>query len=137
MPLPIVPPGLEAKANQILADVAANLVAVQPGYLATHRRYWQGIRSHAITPKDGAKAAPDKKRKPTDQAEDWTAANIALPASMEIAVTVNVYQTPRNGWGYEVMGEIEIGGRLWRRCVNIGPEKYRAADWRDATPGVV
>lgn len=132
MPLPNIPAGIETKANQILGDLQTVLAPVQVNYLKANRGYWQGIRSHVVTPKDGGKSAPDKTRKPTDQKENWTDVAVTLPASMEITATVNVYDGP-NGKGYEMVGEIEIGGRLWRRTVNVGLEKYRDGDWRDVT----
>lgn len=134
MPLPIIPPGLEAKADKILADVGVSLAAMQPDFLATRTRYWQGICTHPTLPKDGNKTAPDKSRKPHYQDEDWNAVSVTLPATMEIAVTVNTYQTPRDGWGYECVGSLEIAGQVWQRTINVGPETWREHKWQDVTP---
>lgn len=125
--LPEPPPGLEAKADQILIDLVAALVPVQADYLAAHGRYWQGVRSHPVTPSDGEKTAPDRTRRPTDQAESWEDAAVPLPASMEIATAVDVYDGP-GGHGYVVVGEIAIAGRRWRRAIGVGPEA-RSHDW--------
>ncbi|MCL5264906.1 MAG: hypothetical protein M1343_06910 [Chloroflexi bacterium] len=133
MPLPEMPADKETKANNVLGSLLLGLTTVQASYQHQHGRFWQGLRTHAVTPADGKAATPDTTRKPTDEAEDWVAAGVALPASMEVAIRVDTYEGPE-GQGYVVIGEIEIGSRLLRRCVNVGPEVYRAHDWVDVTP---
>ncbi len=133
MPLPNMPAGIETKANSIFGNLLLGLTGVQPNYQRQHGRYWQGLRTHAVTPADGKAAPPDTTVKPTDEAENWNALGVALPSSMEIATRVDTYDGPE-GQGYVVIGEVEIGGRLWRKCMNVGPETYRTHAWMDVTP---
>ncbi len=131
--LPEPPPGLEAKADRILSDLAAALAPIQASYLGAHGRYWQGLRSHAALPADGNGEAPDLSRKPTDQTESWQDVRVPLPAAMVIATQVDVYDGPL-GRGYIVAGELEIVGRRWRRAIGVGPEA-RSHDWEQMQSG--
>lgn len=125
---PKLPEGLEAKANTILSDVANSIGPLQADYQTQHGHYWQGLRTHGLLPKDGAAAAPDKSRKPSDQVEDWNAAGVSLPSTMVVAVQVDNYDGP-SGQGYVVIAEVELAGRVWRRALGIGPEA-RSHDWQ-------
>lgn len=122
--LPEPPPGLQAKADQMLADLQAALAGVQTSYLASKGRYWQGLSTPATVPADGTELAPDLTRRPTDQTETWTGAGVALPATVPVAVRVDVYDGPA-GWGYVVAGLLTIGSRQYERRINVGPESYR------------
>ena len=135
MPFPQLPVGLEAKANKILADLQNDLVPIQAIYLAQRGRYWQGILTHPVLPRDGAASPPDKRRKPTDQIEDWNDVNVPLPANMECAVAVDVYNRGPAYQGYVVRGEVEIAGERWVKQVNVGPpgEGYRTQEWTRQT----
>lgn len=141
MPLPEPPPGLQAKCDQILSDLQTALATIQPAYRdtvvgptgRTRERYWQGIWTHASPPADGTNIAPDKSRKPTDQAEDWNAVSVTLPSTMPLRVAVDVYAGPA-GPGYVLMGELAIGNQVWRRAINVGPENRRSHDWQQVRP---
>ena len=131
MPLPDIPAGLEKRRNDVMNAVIVELAGYQTDYADRHGgRYWQGIRTHPVLPKDGNEIAPTKSRKPTDQAEDWS--GVTLPAGMPIAVEVHVHDGPE-GTGYTVFGWIEIAGRTWQRGVGVGAHSA-TFDWTDVTP---
>lgn len=106
--------------------IANAIVNYQIAYFEENGRYWQGIRTHEIAPTDGRTEVPIKTRRPSDQAEDWSA--ISLPNSMDVALEVHTYDGP-NGKGYIIFGECIIDGEVWRRAINFGPETYRDSDW--------
>lgn len=121
---------IEKKCNDMLGAVVSQLVAYQTDYARTHAgRFWQGIRTHPVLPVDGNETAPDKTRKPTDQAEDWS--GITLSANMLIAVEVHTHRGPA-GDGYTVFGWIKIGERTWQRAVGVGAHAT-TSDWADVT----
>lgn len=141
---PKIPEGLETKCDAVLNDLVDQLATIQESYknavIATDEagrqisrgKYFQGLRTHNILPADGNKIAPDKTKKPADQGENWADIGIVLPSSMELAVQVDVYEGPR-GWGYVVIGIIEIAKKVWRKAINVGPEDYRNSDWQEIT----
>jgi len=124
-------------AEEIRGTVDTRLVGrwseiqqAQAGYHATHGRYAQGLLTHSSIPADGVEAAPDRKHaKPTDQAESWEQLS-NLPATMMSALRLDVYDGPE-GVGYVVVVGVRIGGRLWQKRINVGPETWRAHGWRE------
>jgi len=133
---PDIPPGLASQCNQILSDLQTELATDQPAYAAAHGgRFFQGLKTPATTPADGASGAPDKTRRPSDQAENWNDANVTLPAQMQCSVEVHVYQGPQ-GWGYVIIGEVGAGGKKYHKAINVGPESHRSHDWREIPASV-
>lgn len=129
MPLPLLPIGFQLKADKIMSDLQTALVPIQETYKVQHGGYWQGLQSHAVIPQDGNAAAPNKASHPTDQRETWADVDVPLPASMEIAVAVDVYAGPA-GHGYSIRGAVEIAGERWVRIEHVaGPETWRGQDW--------
>jgi hypothetical protein len=86
------------------------------------------LRTHTVIPADGATAAPDMARKPSDQDESWSTFAFALPAQTEGALSVDVYQS-RKGHGYIVNADVVADGIRYRRSVNFGPESRYDRDW--------
>ena len=99
-------------------------------------RFFQGIRTPALIPSDGATAPPDLTLKPTDQPESWADAKIALDAQVEVALQCDVYDGPL-GRGYVLSAIVEYNGRRWQRALNSGPESWRTHLWRDVSPAVL
>ena len=124
----MIPNDLLTKLNTLLDDTAAQVAAVQAAYRSARNRYWQGARTHAVPPSDGATAPPDLTRKPSDQAESWASFGIALPAQMEAALSVDAYQS-RAGHGYVVNADVIVAGVHYRRSRNFGPETWHERDW--------
>jgi hypothetical protein len=119
------------KADAMWASVASHVADRQADYFAAHGRFFQGIRTHQPRPKDGAEAAPETNRRPTDQAEDWNGAGFALPAFLEI----HVYDDPA-GKGYVAILEVEVAGSVWRRSVGADPEAVaRTRGWLEIREG--
>ena len=120
----MLPIDLESKIAALLTNLAGQLAALQPAYLSAKGGYWQGVRTHAIIPLEGLPTAPNPFAKPTDQAENWTAFGIVLPALTEAALSVESYRGP-SGHGYVIHAEVISSGTRYRRSENFGPETYR------------
>lgn len=119
------------KADAMWSNLASHVADRQAAYLATNGRYFQGIRTHSPVPADGAGAAPDPSRKPTDQAESWQDAGFALPAAMPAALAVHVYDGPK-GKGYTAILEVLVTGKRLMRAESFGPEAvHRTHAWAE------
>ena len=125
----MIPDHLQTRLDPLLEDVAAQVGAIQEAFRTVYGRYWQGARTHSAVPADGATAAPDLSRKVLDQEESWGSFGFDLPAEIEGALSVDVYQT-REGHGYVVNAEVLAGGIHYRRAINHGPEFWRGHDWK-------
>lgn len=121
-------------ADDRLSELAAALAGRQAAYRAARGRYWQGAPTHALPPADGAKVAPDRAARPSDQAEDWDRFGVPLPAALEVGLRVDVYDGPA-GQGYVAVAEVLVTGRLWRRAQNVGPEGWRSSGWVELEAG--
>jgi hypothetical protein len=121
---------VEARLRALLQDI----VQRQQVYRAMNGRYWQGVRTHAVTPADGAATAPDLTRKVGDF-EDWQTFGAQLPATVECAFQVDTY-SGTGGDGYTVTVFVEVAGDVWTRTATIGPDSRRATAWQkvSATP---
>lgn len=119
----------DAKLNGLLTALQAQ----QATYAAQHGgRFWQGQRSHSVTPVDGAEQRPDiGTRAPHDQPEPYPA--VIRNASLPFALQVDVYDAP-SGRGYTTTITVSIGGQEWRRVDNEGPESWRAKAWAPVPP---
>jgi len=108
------------------------LQAAQAAYLAQHRRYFQALRTHTVRPADGLETPPDRLLdKPTDQAHRWGDV-FPLPATMPARIALNVYDGPA-GKGFEAVVSVRIGGDVWRRVAQVGPETHRVRPWHRVT----
>ena len=131
MPLPDIPPGLEARANQALATFIETLEGIQPDYLIQHGGYFQGL--HAAIPADGADYVPDPDQHPTDQAESYADEGVTFPSNGPIALGIDVYDGPQ-GKGWIVYGLIIVAGQVWKKQADQGPMGL-SFDWRELTDG--
>lgn len=130
------------RCDTILASHWPNVQARQAAYRARTGRYWQGLRSHLVTPAHltaaYSDAAPDRyASKPTDQAESWAEvlreiSGVAIP----MTITMDVYNGPQ-GWGYVAAVEARYNGTLYRRSQNVGPEDFRTQPWHVANEGAL
>ncbi len=123
------------KEIQIAVDawLEANLAdfeAKQEAFLASKGgRYFQGIITPAVPPKDGSTKEPVLTRKPTDQAEDWGAFGKAL-STLPCSVEIHVYEGPKGkGWTLHLHALTDKDERL-TRSIGFGPEaEDNAKDW--------
>ena len=128
-----------ATPNQIRQAVEGRLRALlqdlhqrQQIYRAMNGRYWQGARTHAVTPADGNATAPDPTRKVGDF-EDWQTFGAQLPAAVECAFQVDTYSGP-GGDGYTVTVFVGVAGDVWTRTATFGADSKRASGWQRVTP---
>lgn len=63
--------------------------------------------------------------------DSWYSNEVNLPAYMVVSVRVDVYDGPQ-GVGYLLYAQTKQNGWTWERVINIGPEEWRAYDWRIA-----
>lgn len=126
--LPDNPPGIRAKVDAIVNDLADAASAFQSVKLAARGRYWQGLSSHAAPPADGAASAPDRARAAQGETENWSDAGLPLPPLMECAARIDVYDGP-SGRGYVIAGELLLAGVRYLRRIHTGPEAWREHDW--------
>ena len=124
----MIPTELKTKLDTLLNNTAAQVAAAEDDYYSMFGRYWQGARTHAVPPSDGATAAPDLTRKPSDEAASWSGMGLALPAQTEAALSVDVYRS-RAGHGYIVNADVIVAGVYYRRSRNFGPESWHERDW--------
>jgi hypothetical protein len=120
--------------DSALDGLWAQLAERQAAYRRGRGRYWQGLDTPATLPEEGADAAPDPARAPDDQAEDWAAAGIVLPARLAGALAVHVYDGP-DGQGYVLMARARRGGGVWAAARQAGPEGWRSHPWREEGEG--
>lgn len=112
-----------------LAAVWPQLTARQDAYFTAKGRYWQGRRTHAVAPADGAAAPADRlSDRPTDQAEDWTAFGVGAWTEA-FALEIHCYRGP-GGNGWVARAVVTLGGRTWERWRGQGPED-RDVPWAD------
>jgi hypothetical protein len=130
-PLPQPAPIVRTTIDTLVVDHLAKLQAFEAAYQLNHRGYFQSLASHSVVPADGAALAPDKLASgPTDQAETLTAfwSDAQLVAEIPYSFRTDVYDGP-DGQGYVLSVQVQLGGELWERSVNVGPETYRETPW--------
>jgi len=140
-PFPAAPARASALAptpGEIRAAIDARLAQLWPvvqakedSYFAAHGHYWQGLRTHTILPADGALLVPDiAARTPTDQPDPWPAAIKTI--AIEMALVIDVYDGPF-GQGYVASVWVMVGGRIFTRSAQVGPETWRVEGWHEVT----
>lgn len=85
----------------------------QEAYYALKGRYWQGLAHGQRT---------------HDYNEGW--ADMAVTRPTDVSAAVNVYRAPQ-GWGWELAVTIVDGSNTYHRCINHGPETWRAHRWQE------
>lgn len=124
------PAQIRQAVDDRLAALWAAIQNKQDIYAASHGgRYWQGLRTHTITPADESTALPSIGAQcPTDQlGQPWP--NAILTAPMEMALQIDVYDGPQ-GTGYQATVWVTIAGNTWMRTAQVGPENWRVSGWR-------
>lgn len=124
----LTPVQIRQAVDDKLAAAWTQLQNRQAAYLGTHGRYFQGIKTHAVTPADGDETAPALTRRPTDQTENWSDAGFNLPATLPMALQIDTYDGPQ-GKGFVAVLTVQIDGQLWRRSAQVGPELWRGGVW--------
>lgn len=121
-------------AAEIRTQVDTELTALwtkiqtrQATFFTNRGRYWQGSRTHLITPAEGLPVPPDGTLRPTNEAQGWAALG-DLPLTMSMTVWLDVYDGP-GGPGYVAHAEVVINGNTWRRSRQHGPETWRTRGW--------
>ncbi len=124
----MISPSLQSTIDNLITNVLSQLATLQPGYLSSKARYWQGLPTHTIIPADGLATAPNLLSKPTYQAETWLTFGLILPALMECSLSVSQYSGP-SGKGYVLHADAISSGVRYRRSENVGPAAWLSHPW--------
>lgn len=122
----------QAQIDSVFSSVLASATEKQAGFFTGKGRYFQGLKTPAVTPADMLALPTDSILKPAGQPESWANAGIALPVLSEISFRIDVYDGPK-GRGYVLHGEIQLAGKLYRKSACFGPESWQEQDWHDVT----
>lgn len=120
-----------------LAGKWPTVVARQQNYCANRGHYWQGLRTHTLTPSfssntDGSSVPDQLSAAPSDDPFNaWSAvfpewAGVAIPC----VIKVDVYSGPL-GQGWCATVEVKWNNRVFRRAQNVGPESERTFAWTE------
>lgn len=132
MPLPIIPTGLEAEAN----DVRTALLALdQAGIRTAQGRYLQALAQPSTLPAEGIAATVDAAvTRPADRTTSLGDHGVTYGASSRrIQTAIHEYLGPA-GAGWTIVQRVRAGGVIWRRVTHeAGPETWRVRDWATET----
>ena len=112
MPLPLLPVGIENRANQAFAEFKTLVDAYQTDYFSSNQTYWQGLLNPPTVPQDGNENTVDKSVRPTDQTKGWE--DIALSTQYPISVEVHTHGRHADRW-YSLIGRITIAGEQYMK----------------------
>lgn len=117
--------------DNLLAAYLPTISQRQADFYALTGDYFQGLPTHTTPPADGAMVLPDNlDTVPIGQPVPWPGED--FPAQgLPCSVRLDIYVGP-SGAGWVLTAEVVIGGVLWRRAINVGPETYRAHGWQGA-----
>lgn len=118
----------------------ATIVARQENFRTNRGHYWQGVRTHTVTPThtnstDGSSEPDRLDDSPSDDLfAKWSAAFPEWAGTkLGACLKVDTYDGPL-GVGWALTIEVIHNGNLYRRCLNVGPETNRAYGWQLITP---
>lgn len=119
---------IDARIDQLWPTAEAK----QAAYRAKRGRYFQGQWTHGTLPADGAARDPDRlKSKPHDQAESWQDEGWPVP-SPRVAMRCDAYTG-----GFAITFRLRIGGTVYERTRDSGPEPWRNVPWHAVPAGEV
>ncbi|MCH7629423.1 MAG: hypothetical protein IH997_12040 [Proteobacteria bacterium] len=133
MPLPIIPPGLEARATADRTALLAQLDAggKQADVLASEGRFLQMLHGMLERAKNGIANVINAVLKPSDRLtspQDW---GITRQATSPISTSIDEYDGP-SGKGWGCRQEIEIAGVVWYRMEWVeNPEGRPLVEWTE------
>lgn len=98
----------------------------QDTFFATNGRYWEGRRTHTVTPADGTETLPDIGTSSNTGSTAWPTAirNTAMP----MAIQIDAYMGPL-GAGYQATVWVTVNGTTYTRTAQVGPETHRTQAW--------
>lgn len=111
------------------------LVSRQDAFFATHSRYWQGLRTHSLTPAhttaaDGSALCDMIDRRPSDESGTWRDAFPGWASELfPMVFSIDAYDGPQ-GPGWVATVSVLHNGSLYQRSRNVGPEEHRTKGWR-------
>lgn len=117
--MPTVAQITTAVSNRLTA-LWPTLVAKQTAYFNLKGKYFQGIKTHDITPDDGVDADADLTKRPTDQIETWADFGVAT-FKEGFSLEIHSYNGPL-GPGFVAILSITKSGKTWSMSKNYGPE---------------
>jgi hypothetical protein len=126
------PKEIQDKADAAVDPLIADIIAKQDEYIKGKERYWQGIKTPTITPKDGADVVPDKDVKPQGQAESWADFKVAMPATLPGSIEVHTHDGPQ-GKGFTVYATVGVGKQTFKKAVGRGAHS-NTFNWLEIIP---
>ena len=128
------------KLNDRIDAEKPKIDAVESAVFQDFGHYLQVLPVQSQTPEDGNERVPDRlDRKPDDMpltANDAASRyGSSIPSPNLAQWYVHVYESPQ-GWGYQIIFEHKIGGKLNRRVDNVGPRTDLAHGWVEVTENV-
>lgn len=131
---------LRDRVDTWLADKWPTVVARQENYRTNRGVYWQGLKTHTITPvhtngSDGDSIPDQLNASPTDQFSNWSTVfpewdGVPIPCSL----AVDVYSSPE-GEGWVATLEVVFNGVTYSRSQNVGPLSNLTKAWHEVEVG--
>lgn len=124
----MTPAEIRTAVDAKLATLWATIQTRETAYFAAHGRYWQGLRTHAVDPADGAEALPSVGTATPDYEPDDPWPEAILNAPWPMSIELSQYAGP-NGLGYVGTVSVTIVGNTWQRSAQVGPETQLQQGW--------
>jgi len=115
----------KARLSGLLTSIQERVLVLQDKYLPEHARYWQGLQLLDEVPNFNEPRGQDTRRKPTDQAEDWSILGFHFGATVPGTFRVDIYETPSGEWGHAATASVRDGDVTWTKSLAVGPESGR------------
>lgn len=135
MPLPDVPVGIAAEADDDLAHLRAQLAAVQASVLTAEGRYLQALAQPFLLPAEGGEGATSSDAtRPPHRAQSLADLGVTVRrAASRVQTEIHEYAGPL-GKGWLFVQRVRAGGLTWTRLVHeTGMETWRTQDWISST----
>ena len=117
----------------IIASLLPDIEAYQDTYILSNPRYFQGLETHSVTPKDDT-TADRLNVAPQGKTTTWQDTNL-ISSALPFSVKINEYRTHDGQLGYTVIFIANDGTDLWYRAVGYGPLSVsKTYTWRKQVP---
>ena len=117
--------------NTIDERLAGFMLAIQQrqaAYFAAKGTYFQGLRSHSVTPAATDTAPDNLTAQPHDQPVSWLDVAPDFPAETLSNIEMHISDGP-SGAGYSVILTTRVDGVEWQRIAGFEANAGRTMDW--------